>query len=627
LSRTPEQSSENPPTLKVMVIGNSNSVMRGSYVRVLEKIPRFDVRNKSIGSSPNVVLLDYLALEQDWNYDFVIIETAVVDFIQSTGAYTEERSAETLELFIRFVRARSNAEIIIFTIPTRLALLAPGSSWQESLYQGIADRFGVPILDGFRLVRGLVGRQKAAMLGFFGSRASRLVQAFGLGRNIATYIAWRGMRDSQLSSNALGTFGFVDHVHLSPALHALAGTLLAEYMTLTGRCAVKCAKLDRPDLPPTVIAANPQGDRQVARTSSLVSRDMIRLVHGESARYQCPPGFFVYGIMMNSASTCCFLRLGSPAGVTTLDLHFPPGAMTWIGIVTAILDPVGDGDIVATVLDQPDAPDLVRTVPNTTSVCETPLAEIGELILVRRDWRDILPFSEDCGRQAFQIDLAPWAGSLIAAATLSAAQTIDGIEVENRRVEAECFKAAANLLSNLAVPLSSVDRARVMLLLGMTDGLTAFVERAAGQDPNDGELERIQALLRELKAEDDVRPKDLLERAYGLARSGAILQADRVFADGMARFPGEIIFFMESAWIPYRLKDWTEAKRRWQNVIDWFPNHPASYLGMVHTLSGSGDISGARDVLAIATSLFPDNTDVAKHNVRPELEEIASGTP
>jgi TolA-binding protein len=620
LRQAPEQLSADPPAIRLVVIGNSNSVMRESYVRTLEKLPHLNIKNRSIGSSPSVVLLDYMALEQEWDYDFIIIETAVVDFLQSAGAYTAERSAETLELFIRYVRTRSRAEIVILTIPTRLALLAPGGSWQESVYQNVAERLDVPILDGFRLIRSLVGRRKAALAGFFGSRASRLAHVFGLVPNLGPSIAWRSMCDRQVSSNALGIFSFIDHAHLSPPLHALIGTLLAEYMTLTGRCGSKFSNVDLPDRSIIVTVANPQSDRQVSRTSSLMSRDLISLRLGESTRYQCPPGFFAYGLMMNSAATCCFLHFQSPAGAATFDLHFQPSAMAWIGIVTAILDPVGDGDIVVSVLDHPDDPNLVRHVPNTMSPSAAPVAEIGELILVRRDWRDVLPSREGSGRRALQIDLAPWAERLIAGAASSTAQIAEGIEAENRRVEAQCFAVATNILRNKTAQLSLADRSRLMLLLGMTDALADFVEDACGQEPGNSELDRMRALLRELNVEDEAKPKDLLERAYELARSGATLEAEQVFADGMARFPGEIAFFIQSAWIPQGRKDWGEAKRRWQTVIDCFPNHPVGYLGLVNSLAESGDRSAARDVLASAASRFPDNAEVASHYARHEVE-------
>ena len=93
--------------IKLAIIGNSNSVMKEGYVRVLENTPEIIVKNRSIGSSPNVVLLDFLAREQDLDYDFIIIETAVVDFIQAGPLYSMERSLETLEMFVGYLRAAS----------------------------------------------------------------------------------------------------------------------------------------------------------------------------------------------------------------------------------------------------------------------------------------------------------------------------------------------------------------------------------------------------------------------------------------------------------------------------------------------------------------------------------------
>ena len=121
--------------IKVGVVGNSNSIMRNGYVQVLEQMPGLTVTNWSIGSSPSVVLLDFLGRETDLDYDFLIIETAVVDFLQGGPLYPEQRSLETLELFIGHVQATSKAQIIILTIPTRYALLAPDAYWQEALYR------------------------------------------------------------------------------------------------------------------------------------------------------------------------------------------------------------------------------------------------------------------------------------------------------------------------------------------------------------------------------------------------------------------------------------------------------------------------------------------------------------
>ena len=72
------------PELHVAIIGNSNSVMRGSYTRILEDTPRIKVTNRSFGSTPNVILLDFLALETNLDYDFIIVEAAVVVTAQPT---------------------------------------------------------------------------------------------------------------------------------------------------------------------------------------------------------------------------------------------------------------------------------------------------------------------------------------------------------------------------------------------------------------------------------------------------------------------------------------------------------------------------------------------------------------
>lgn len=171
--------------IRVAVIGNSNSVMRGSFARLLNDDPQFEVTNKSIGSSPSVVLLDFLALETDLDYDFIVVETSVVDMIQGGTLYPRWRSEQTLEIFIHAIKARSRAQIIILVIPTRYGLLAPAAHWQEPLYKDVAMRFGIPILNGFRLVRDLIGHPKMAMAEIFMQRSAQLVGAFGFPPHLA----------------------------------------------------------------------------------------------------------------------------------------------------------------------------------------------------------------------------------------------------------------------------------------------------------------------------------------------------------------------------------------------------------------------------------------------------------
>ncbi len=589
--------------------------MRQSYVRGLEAIPHLEVTNRSIGSSPNVVLLDLLALQQDWDYNYIIVETAVVDFLQAKSSYSAERSAETLELFVRSVRSRSNAEIILLTIPTRLALLGPGDSWQEAVYKRAAAKLGLAILDGFDLVRLLIGRQKAAVASLLANRASRLAQAFGLDMHCAPFIAWRDIRDVHSQSNALGILSFVDHAHVSPPLHALLAALISEHIRRTGRRRMPCLKLTESRALSVVIAATPRGGTPVSRTSSLICRTMAKLDRGGQATYSCPSGFVVYGLMVNKAATHCFLRIQNSGGGTTFDLRFQPHHMPWTAVVVANLDPVGDGDVVISALDKPEGSEPVRQVPDTGLGDRPITAEVGELILVRRDWSDILPAAGDIEPTARHIETAPWAEAMIASAALTVSQVVDGLAAENQLISTRCFDAAAKMLSNRTAPITAADQARLMLLLGMTSGIGNFVDGACRDDPDNKSLSQMQALLRRLKAEDDVRPEDLLLRAQTLVRAGSILEADRLLTDGVTRFPADIRFFIESAWISYGRKDWIEAKRRWRVVADRFPDHHVGYLGLAKTLIEAGESAAADDVLVSVAARFPDNPEVARHRV------------
>lgn len=590
--------------LRVAIIGNSNSVMRESYVRALEADPRFDVVNKSIGSTPNVVLLDFLARETDIDYDFLIIETAVVDSIQGNSLYTLERSQETLQFFIAYVRARSRAQIIILTIPTRYGLLSPNAYWQEQLYSETARRFGIPILDGFRLVRRLLGSSKAQGVGRSTRRAEQLVSAFGLPTHLVPALAWRSLRDRNVASNALGASAFVDHAHLSYACHSLLGALLHAFISSVTRGRADRRFAGHPDAPPLLMVAQPIGGAQVARVSSLISRDLVGLRSGDSALYRCPPGYRAHGLLVNDPATMCFLQLRSPGGTTTFDMRLTPKAIDWIAVIVPVLDAVGDGDVTAIIVDEPETAGNSHCLHGTGPTCGKPRAEIGGLILLRTDWRDVIPPAEEAAEGALPIEDAPWAEPLIAEAAARADLVVRGMEADGRFVDGSCCHFVSDMLGQGTAGLSPADQARLMLVMGMTEQLTAFLNAALNVQAGSLELAAMQAALQAQNAEDEVPPGDLLDRSVALASAGALDEADALLAEGVARFPTEIGFFIERAWIPHRKKDWPEAIKRWQLVKDSFPQHPVGYRGLSICLRDSGRPGDAERLLHVAATRF-----------------------
>jgi tetratricopeptide (TPR) repeat protein len=482
--------------IKIGIVGNSNSVMNNGYVKTLEQTPGLAITNRSIGSSPNVVLLDFLGRETVLDYDFIIIETAVVDFIQAGALYPRERSQETLELFIGQIRSASRAQVIILTIPTRYALLAPDAYWQEQLYRDTAARLGVPILDGFRLIRQLIGQAKITAAGTYLTRAEQLAAAFGLPGNLAPSLAWRDLRDRFVHTNALGVSAFVDHAHFSGTIHALVGSILADFIVSAmpdpHAASVRAAA---PGKPP-VIAIDTQDGSRVVRTSTLMSRNLGVLRAGDTASYQCPPGYRAYGLLLNQSLTFCFLKLTSPTGGVAFDMRFKPLPFDWIAVVVPIIDRIGDGVIEVTAMDAPPDDVPCRLLHNTDTRTAAWCAELGEMILVREDWRDhfALPVAENA--KAFHLEDTAWAKWAIEEAALRALPVVQGIETDGWFVPSDCGAAVANLLIKGTAALSLADQARLLLVLGMADRLPAFFQAAISIQGGDEELRRMYDAVR-----------------------------------------------------------------------------------------------------------------------------------
>ncbi len=470
--------------------------MRDAYVRVLEIAPGFSVTNRSIGSSPNVVLLDFLGRETDLNYDFIIIETAVVDFIQGHNMYPRDRARETLELFINHVRTTSRARVIILTIPTRYALLAPDASWQERLYNETAARFGIPILDGFRLIRQLIGGAKLKAVSAHLARAEQLVAAFDLPRKIAPSLAWRDLRDRQVQTNSLGLSAFVDHAHVSGPIHSLLGSILVDYIISAKPYEGDSPGHVTPQVRSPVITVDPNGGRQLVRTSTLMSRGLISLEQGETACYECPPGYRAFGLLVNKSKTVCFLQIVSPQGEIAFDMRFKSALSDWTGIVVPIIDPVGNGAVEVTVLNSSPESVTCRKLHNTEARLGPWYAELGELIVVREDWRDGIfrPVGEN--PTAFHLEDTTWAQWAIQEAAVRAGPVAQGIERDGCFVPAASAAFAATLLSNDTVTLSFADQARLLLVLGMTDRLAAFLDAVLSRESGEPGLEKMRDAMK-----------------------------------------------------------------------------------------------------------------------------------
>jgi tetratricopeptide (TPR) repeat protein len=552
------------------------------------------------------LLLDFLALEQDLSFDFVIIDTAVCDAIMA-HTLTRERARETLEIFISCLKARSNAQIIILTIATKMALLAPGTHWQELLYRDIAARFRLPILDGFKLVRGLVGPVKMLLASRATARVRRLGMAFGLPDHLHESMAWRTLREPAVPSNALGLFGFNDHIHFSRALHALVFELLRNFIAHPPqrRNQDDCVNLSVEETP-LVIAAKLNGGTTVRRFNSWISRDLSLLSSGEVGQYVCPAGYRAYGLLFNVSNTACVLRMTSRVGETTLDLHNLPQITNWIARIDPIGEDIGDGNIEVEVLEK-----AAITACSVGSSENPSRAELGELIMVRADWRNFVRPVPQEAAPVLHIETLPSAKSIIADAAARAAQALYSMEAQGRFVDEACDRFATELLTKTQTPLSLSDQARLLLVLGRIKDLAAFLANALEQAPDDRELLSMISALQAMDVEDVIGKDELLRRARDKALAGAIREAEALYEEGMARFTSEVLFWFEHASLAQQRRDWPEATRRWEMMRELFPRHESWCMGLYISLRYLGRIKEAEEHLNSVVIRCSDFADAA----------------
>jgi tetratricopeptide (TPR) repeat protein len=592
--------------IKIAVIGNSNSIGRNSYTQFLAGMPGLQVVNRSIGATPNVVLLDFLAGEENFDYDYVIVETAVVDFLQAGTMYTRDRSKETLELFVRCMRSVSKARLLFLLIPTQTALLHPGRHWQEDLYLEIAGRFSIPVIDGFALIRSLIGPARMRAASLLMGRSQLLVSAFRLPSRLAEPIAWRSLRDNSRAGNAMGIYGFTDGAHLSPAVFMMIARILAQYVILdSNRVRAVSADPQPAELP--VRRLLPSGCELITRTSRLMSRIVVRFSAGDHIIYRCPQGYRVLGILINQAATSCVLHMSSPAGNTVFDMRMPQRVKAWEGIIVPVLDAIGDGDVRVWISETPEDVSAAHRLAGVDSRPAQNVAEIGELILVQVDADHAAdqPDYEIAGPQ--RIEQETWAERIIEEATGPIATFVRGMEGNHYTIDLSSLNAVVSLMLSETFDSSPTEKARILLAIGLMDRLKSFLDSMPISESKIGEIDHLRQTLLSMRP---TNAGELFDKAVACARSGNDAEAEILVEQGMTLYPDELRFFVQWAWLPFHRKDWSSAADRWSFVRDAFPTQAHGHIGLAHTLRMSGDLAKTEAFLQSAIKRFPDHGDL-----------------
>lgn len=342
---------------------------------------------------------------------------------------------------------------------------------------------------------------------------------------------------------------------------------------------------------------------------------MVRFTEGQTVRYNCPAGYHAYGLFVSQSATYGFVRVHSASGTATYDMRFFAEKFDWIGIVVPIVDLIGGSDIDITVHGTPEDPQDYRCLHSTGPSDRALQAEIAELILVRSDWREVLGAGGPSAGTVVEIESASWAKPLITAAAARASAVIRSLEADRQDIPKVCYDLMAAILASEPGSVTYANQARLLLLGGMTDALSTFLNKALALQPYDQEILKMSYTMEAIESEKKQKPDELLNRAKALAQAGSTSDAEKVLKEGVARFPGQIHFFADLAWLSLNQKDWDKSVERWSAVMELFPDQSIGYMALALSFDGAGRYDEAEQILDRAMQLFPDLAQAAVAHV------------
>lgn len=573
--------------LRVAIIGNSNSVMRNSYVSFLKSTKLFNIDNFSIGSSPNVVILDFIARYEIEKYQYVIIETCVVDYIQSGSIYSKERSQETLDILISQLTKKNLAKIIIFCIPTMYHLIDPDNSWQESVYTNFARKNGLLILNGFNVLRSFIGPSEVTD---FRNNLKAIYQSLvncGFPSGSLMSLAWNSVNKLYSTDRCCASLFFSDPAHLSEFSHNVFGQLLSEFMNRSKRRATPDCDVYSKRPVEVLMASN---GLHVVRESSLIKRNVVALEENESIIFDCPLGWYVYGITINKAATFGFLEIQCEKAAILYDMRFQPEGLSWNAAVIPILENIGDGQVIIKILSARDSCDSVVTLHNTVINDYRIQAEIGELIIVESS-KAKGEISTEANQILYIIEKEIWARNIIAKSLSSARSTLSSLHCCNKSELDQTAdflnRSAYNMSANVG-PAHAIITLCNILMGKKLESLSYIIGRPKSPQLNDFASDLNIAILNGNTPEAQIMLYRVLEENP------------------------DIRILTELAWIAFHGEDWNETVQRWHRIIDSFPGDAIGYMGVSLSLERAGSLDWAIETVSDAIQYFCRADDLSE---------------
>lgn len=474
--------------------------MRESFAALLGKDPRFYVENYSIGATPSVVLLDFLVMCLAENFDYIIVETAVMDVIQGRpGIYPTHCAKRGLQLFLHKVTFSLHAKIIFLILPTLFALLEPGFDAVEDMYLSLCAQFGVPVLNLYNIIRNSLGNYDQDVIKRISAHAPVVAEAFDVPRRLAHEIAWRQLKSQTVVSNALAFHAFVDTAHINRTIHSLIYHIMAEWIARLGTPVKATGAAHGINQLTAQIPSPTIGCSEIKRESSLLGRGMICLKEGDQAKINVPDTHLLLGFMVNRARTSGYIRIAAGNDETIIDCSFRPVPPDWIAMIIPIIDNTLGGDLAISVTkERPNRGQLTR-VPESADY-SIGVAEIGEFIIVSREYynSDFSGIVVDPSRHGgfAQIENAEWAQNLVAGAEANVDRMLGGREYSHKYIFPEISGYIRDLLKTDLSKFDLAGRARLLFLLGEFDSALELLDEPVAESVDTGQFAKMAAALR-----------------------------------------------------------------------------------------------------------------------------------
>jgi hypothetical protein len=378
--------------IRCAIVGNSNSIQRGCYAEILSENPAFEISNFSIGGSTNVLLLHFLTRLGESDYDYIIVESSVIDYDTArVGLLYEEEIRNTAEIFMSVISIQSRAKVALLILPIRYGLATPEAQFIDRLYTKIAQTFGAWVLSAYDLFYQIVGLQWQGIPTEIIVKTHHLFSAFEIRRLEVLSYLWQITQSQKWILPPLARHLFRDDLHISLSFHQIIADLLQTFLlhrseeSAVARTGYRKNERGLPDREPVLSSAPKTDGPLIQRSSKLITETFALLDDNNEIIYNAPENYRASAILANRSATCGVVRIEGSIACTEIDLRSVADARLYSAVVVPVPVDIGDGPFKVSVWSGEGRRDAGRRFWNTIYGSDlVARAELAQLILVDR---------------------------------------------------------------------------------------------------------------------------------------------------------------------------------------------------------------------------------------------------